>query len=42
MIADNGVAVLLSDDAHEAKNIGRHFDEAGQLIKDLNLKSFTR
>ena len=42
MVAENNVPVLISDDAHEVKNIGRHFKEAGQLIKDLNLKSFTR
>lgn len=42
MVAKNKVPVLISDDAHVAKNIGRHFDEADQLIKDLNLKSFTR
>ncbi len=38
MVAQNNVPVLISDDAHETKNIGRHFDEAGQLIRDLNLK----
>ena len=42
MVAKNNVPVLISDDAHEIKKLGRHFDEAGQLIKDLNLKSFTR
>ncbi len=42
MAAKNNVTVLISDDAHVAKNIGRHFDEAAQLIKDLNLKTFTR
>jgi len=42
MAAKNNVSVLISDDAHVAKNIGRHFDEADQLIKDLNLKTFTR
>ena len=34
---ENNVPVIISDDAHETKNIGRHFDEAGQLIRDLNL-----
>ncbi len=38
MAQKNNVPVLISDDAHETKNIGRHFDEARQLIKDLNLK----
>lgn len=42
MVAKNNVPVLISDDAHEIKKLGRHFDEAAQLIKDLNLKSFTR
>jgi len=38
MAAQNKVPVLISDDAHETTKIGRHFDEAGQLIRDLNLK----
>ena len=42
MAAQNYVPVLLSDDAHNAKDIGRHFDEAGQLIKNLKLKTFSR
>ena len=42
MVHDNNVRVILSDDAHEVKNIGRHFDEAEQLIHDLNLKQYTR
>lgn len=42
MAGQNNVPVLISDDAHVAKNIGRHFDEAQQLIKDLNLKTFCR
>ncbi len=42
MAAENNVPVIISDDAHETKNIGRHFDEAGQLIRDLNLKTLTR
>lgn len=42
MMAQNNVATLLSDDAHEIKNIGRHFDEAGQLIKQFNLKQLVR
>ena len=40
MVAQNRVPVLLSDDAHVAKNIGRHFDEAQKLIKDFNLKTY--
>ena len=42
MVAENSVPVLISDDAHVAKNIGRHFDEAGHLIKDFKLQTFTR
>ena len=42
MARDNNVPVLISDDAHDVKNIGRHFDEAGQLIRDLDLKQYTR
>ena len=42
MAAQNNVPVILSDDAHETKNIGRHFDEAGQLIYDLDLKKYQR
>jgi len=42
MARDNNVPVLISDDAHDAKSIGRHFDEAEQLIRDLNLKTLTR
>lgn len=42
MAARNNVPVLLSDDAHKVQDIGRHFDEASQLIKDLNLKTFSR
>lgn len=40
MAAQNNVPVLLSDDAHIAKNIGRHFDEAQKLINDFNLKTY--
>ena len=42
MAQENNVPVIISDDAHEVKNIGRHFDEAEQIIRDLNLKTFTR
>ena len=41
-MARNGVATLLSDDAHEIKNIGRHFDEADQLIQQFGLKKYQR
>jgi len=42
MIKDNNVPVLISDDAHEIKSVGRHFEEARQLISDFNLKTLTR
>lgn len=42
MIKNENVPVLISDDAHEIKNIGRHFDEARKLISDFNLKKFIR
>lgn len=42
MIKNENVPVLISDDAHEIKNVGRHFDEARQLISDFNLKTFVR
>lgn len=42
MMAKNDVPVLISDDAHVVKNIGRHFDEAGQLIISLGLKTLNR
>ena len=39
MVKQHDVPVLLSDDAHNTKNIGRHFDKGQQLIKDLQLKT---
>ena len=42
MAQKNNVPVLISDDAHETGNVGRHFDEAQQLIRDFNLKILTR
>lgn len=42
MVAKNNVPVLLSDDAHNAKDLGRNFDEASQLIKYMNLRTFSR
>ena len=42
MAAEQGVPVLVSDDAHEVKNIGRHFDEAQQLINTMELKRYDR
>ena len=34
------VPVLISDDAHNVNNLGRHFDKAEQLIRELKLKRF--
>jgi HisJ family histidinol phosphate phosphatase len=42
MAAQNDVPVIISDDAHETKNIGRHFDEARALIESLNLRTLKR
>ena len=42
MAARKDVPVLLSDDAHNAKSLGRHFDEASRLIKELKLRTFSR
>ena len=42
MMAKNNVPTLLSDDAHNVENIGRHFDEAAQLIRQFGLKKFQR
>ena len=42
MIKRENVPVLISDDAHEINNIGRHFEEARKLITDLNLKTYAK
>lgn len=42
MVAQNNVPVLISDDAHVATDIGRHFDDAQNLINKFNLKRFQR
>lgn len=42
MIKNANVPVLISDDAHEIKNIGHHFDEALHLIKTFDLKQYTK
>ena len=42
MAKENGVPVLLSDDAHASNQIGRHFSEAQKLITELNLKRYQR
>lgn len=40
MIKNCDIPVLVSDDAHAASELGRHFDEAELLIQQFNLKSF--
>ena len=42
MIKQNNVPVLICDDAHETKNLGRHFDEAETLIQQMKLKRFVK
>ena len=32
---DNGIKVLISDDAHHVNHIGRHFAEAEELLENL-------
>lgn len=39
MASKRNIPVLISDDAHEVKNIGRHFDEARRLMIDMKLRS---
>ncbi len=40
MAKDKNVPVLISDDAHAVSQIGRHFDDAQQLIDTFNLQKF--
>lgn len=42
MIKNANVPVLISDDAHEVKNIGRHFDMAHQLITNFHLQTLNK
>jgi len=42
MAKNANIPVIISDDAHNIQNIGRHFDEAKQLMQNLNLKTFTK
>lgn len=42
MVANKNIPVLISDDAHASDQIGRHFDEAGNLIHQFNLKRFEK
>ena len=39
-VKNNNVSVLVSDDAHAASQIARHFDEAEKLIQDFHLQKF--
>lgn len=39
MVADAGVPVLLSDDAHRAEQLGRHFDTATDLVRQCGIKN---
>ena len=38
MVSDNGVPVLISDDAHQVAHLARHFDEAETLISKFQLQ----
>jgi histidinol-phosphatase (PHP family) len=42
MAKEKNIPVLISDDAHAASQIGRHFDEAEMLIKQFNLQKFSQ
>ena len=42
MMKEHNVATIISDDAHETKNIGRHFDEACKIIQDFKLNTLVR
>lgn len=42
MAKNMGVPVLISDDAHNVKNMCRHFKEAEQLVQNLKLKRFDK
>ena len=39
-MADKNVPVLLSDDAHDASQIGRHFEEAKRLATECGIRKF--
>ena len=40
MVSDYDIPVLISDDAHAVSQIGRHFDEAENLINQFKLKTY--
>ena len=42
MARDNNVPVLLSDDAHNIANIGRHFDRGHEIIKTMGLSPINK
>lgn len=40
MVAQRNIPVLISDDAHRAAQIGRHFDRAEQFARRMGIKNF--
>lgn len=40
MVAQHNIPVLISDDAHSADQIGRHFTRAEQFARDCGVKNF--
>ena len=40
MVSNYDIPVLISDDAHAVSQIGRHFDEAENLINQFKLKTY--
>jgi len=42
MAKNKNIPVLISDDAHAASQIGRHFDDAKMLIDKFNLNQFSK
>lgn len=40
MVAEHDIPVLISDDAHRADQIGRHFDRAEQFARSCGVKNF--
>ena len=40
LVAEYGVPVLLSDDAHDARRLGDKFDEAYEIAKECGIKQF--
>lgn len=40
LVARHNIPVLISDDAHRADQIGRHFDRVEQFVRDCGVKNF--